>query len=650
MTKSQKAYGMTVRQICSGPGPAWSIRARVLTLRLRAIGIALVAGTLFLNGCTTEQATPVSTNSTSTQPNTVKTAKAKPAPTVTVQPAVNGSVAANNPQIVANFISELSPKSATVAKTPPAPKNLWTKVRVGFKLDHDVTRPRVRYWIAFYSAHNHKLQRDLVRAKPFLWSIVRAIDKRHMPTELTLLPEVESAYNPFARSDASKATGLWQFMAGTASRFGLRRNWWYDGRRNITRSTNAALDYLNYLAKMFHGNWLLALAAYNAGEGTIQQAIDRNLRHGKPVDFWDLRLPQQTEQYVPQLLALAALVSHPQRYGIELPYIPNKPELQAVKLPGQINLALAAKLAGISSRKLRNLNPGFRRWATAPSGPNQLLLPKGHTTEFKRNLANIPASERVTWRRHLIHAGDTLSRIAFEYHTTSYILQKINHLHGSLIRVGHSLLIPESEPGVDSAQAALIAEGTGRTPIRNRIVRYTVKSGNSLWTIAQRWRVSVNRLRRWNDLQASALIKPGDRLVIYTNTTGDHRTTHLDPPSPRSMMHGRNGKHYYYTVATGDSLWTIANRFGVSVQDLEAWNGLRHNASIRPGQTLWIADQPHRVYYRVRKGDSLSEIAHRYSVSVAAIRRWNGLAKGRYLHPGQRLEILAASNSQSNNS
>lgn len=611
----------------------------------RSVGITVAAGVLLLGGCASEQQRTMPASTTSTSLNSIHSKTAGPS---TVNLTIKSPTATASTQKIPNFIGTLPPMDSTTESASP-PKNLWTRVRAGFKLDHDSTRPRVRHWIAFYSSHGRKLQRDLSRAKPFLWSIVKDIDKRNMPTELTLLPEVESAYNPFARSDASEATGLWQFMAGTASRFGLRRNWWYDGRRNITRSTNAALDYLNYLAKMFHGNWLLALAAYNAGEGTVQNAINRNLRSGKPVNFWDLRLPLQTEQYVPQLLALAALVEHPHRYGINLPYVPNKPELQAVKIPGQINLTLAAKLAGISTHKLRDLNPGFRRWATAPSGPDQLLLPKSRAEEFKRNLANVPVAKRVTWRRHVIRRGDTLSRIALEYHTTPYILSTVNHLHGNLIRIGHSLLIPQGEQAMSAARAAMIAEQINNhvASHRSRIVHYTVKPGNNLWLIAQRWNVPVNKLRRWNDLRRSALIKPGDRLVIYSDTT--HRRNDAGINS-RLQSIGNNRDARHYTVTAGDSLWTIANHFGVSVRDLRAWNGLTNNAVIRPGETLWVADQPHRIYYRVQKGDSLSEIAHRFSVSVAAIRRWNDLTKGRYLHPGQRLEILAASNTRSTNS
>lgn len=463
---------------------------------------------------------------------------------------------------------------APAAKTGP-PQSLWAAMRAGFKLKHDVQQPVVQDWIGIYRKREGILQEDFHRARPFLWRIVHDIRKRGMPTELALLPEVESAYNPFARSDASRATGLWQFMPGTAARFGLRRDWWYDGRRDILRSTRAALTYLQYLHKMFNGHWLLAIAAYNSGEGTVQEAVRRNARRGLPTDFWHLRLPQQTEQYVPELLALAALVNHPARYGIQLPELPNKPRLAVVKLPGQIDINLAARLAGIRVHTLRQLNPGFRRWATDPHGPQRLVLPRQSAARFKQRLAQVPSRKMVTWHRYDVHPGDTLGQIAERYGTTPRVLERINHLHGTLIRSGHALLVPVGGPNAGDAHNAVIAERYPRNPAARLGGRhYHVQPGDSLWEIARRLGVTVASLRRWNGLPPHSTIRVGQTLTV-----------------PRT--HGRVACH----VQKGDSLWSIAQRFGVSVQDLRRWNGLDKGRDLHPGQRLTV-----RLAYR--GGDS----------------------------------------------
>ncbi|HYW91213.1 MAG TPA: LysM peptidoglycan-binding domain-containing protein [Gammaproteobacteria bacterium] len=461
---------------------------------------------------------------------------------------------------------------AAPARGSGKPQTLWTDMRAGFTLDHHRQQPAVKHWIAVYRERQEILQEDFHRARPFLWRIVHDVRAHGLPAELALLPEVESAYNPFAHSDASQATGLWQFMPGTAERFGLRRDWWYDGRRDILRSTGAAVSYLQYLGRMFHGHWLLAIAAYNSGEGTVQDAIRRNARRGLPTDFWDLHLPRQTEQYVPQLLALAVVVNHPSRYGIRLPKVPDKPHLGVVKLSQQIDIALAAKLAGIPVHRLRELNPGLRRWATDPHGPHRLVLPRTSVARFKQRLAQIPSGKLVSWRRYVVHPGNTLSQIAQRYGTTPGVLERVNHLHGTLIRSGHTLLVPASATGSSRTRLALIREQYSPDP------------------------------------------DPGD-----------------------------GGATRHYRVHRGDSLWTIAHRFGVSVASLRRWNGLSgDHTTIRPGQTLVVPRAQGRVACRVQKGDSLWSIAHRYGVSVKGLRRWNSLPKGADLQPGQHLTVRLA--------
>ena len=226
-----------------------------------------------------------------------------------------------------------------------------------------------------------------------------------MPAEIALLPIVESAYDPFAYSHG-RAAGLWQFVPATGKRFGLKQDWWYDGRRDILDSTAAALDYLQYLHKRFKGDWLLALAAYNSGEGTVSKAQRKNRKKGKPVGFWDLALPGETRDYVPKLIALKQLVATPSVYGIKLEGVPNRPYFAVVETAAQIDLAVAADLAGLELDKLYRLNPGFNQWATSPDGPHRLLIPVDQADMFRQAVAD---NELDRWLHHLpVRAGDTV--------------------------------------------------------------------------------------------------------------------------------------------------------------------------------------------------------------------------------------------------
>src|SRR5690606_19652767 len=257
-----------------------------------------------------------------------------------------------------------------------------------------------------------------------------------MPEDLALLPIVESAYHPFALSP-SRASGIWQFIPGTGRRFGLKQNWWYDGRRDIVAATRAALDYLEELHREFDGDWLLALAAYNSGERNVARAVERNRSAGKAIDFWSIaaHLPRETRGYVPSLLAVAQLLAEADEYGVRWLAIDNEPYFEIVELDGQIDLATAAGLAGIDIDQLYTLNPGFNQWATDPDGPHALLVPAERASAFRAGLATLPPDQRMAWRRHEIARGETLAAIARKYGTSVDALQQTNSLKGYLIRV-----------------------------------------------------------------------------------------------------------------------------------------------------------------------------------------------------------------------
>ena len=320
--------------------------------------------------------------------------------------------------------------------------DLWQRLRQGFGLPASLNQPKVQVYLTWYQQHSY-LQRIRSRAEPFLHFILEEVERREMPTELALLPAVESAFRPSAYS-RNGAAGLWQFTPETGRLYDLKQNWWYDGRLDVYASTHAALSYLTYLNRYFKGDWLLTLAAYNAGPNRVLKAITQNRRQGKPICFWALRLPKETQNYVPKLLALKALVETPQKVGITLPPIAYKPVIANFEMDTQFDLGLAAMLAGVEIQEISRLNPGLKRWASDPEGPHRLFVPVDSLMEFKRRLAQLPADQRLTWLRHNIKRGDTLSSIASRYQTTVTFLQQANKLQTHRITADSYLLVPQA--------------------------------------------------------------------------------------------------------------------------------------------------------------------------------------------------------------
>jgi membrane-bound lytic murein transglycosylase D len=274
-------------------------------------------------------------------------------------------------------------------------RSIWTHIQTDI-FGTQAQKPAVASQLHTYQKNNVQLQRSLLRSEPYLYHIVTELEKRHLPLAFALLPLIESAYDPKALSQKG-AAGLWQLMPGTARAYGVTQNGFYDGRKDLLASTEAALEHLSHLSELFNNDWLLVLAAYNAGEGTVQRAIRRNEQAKLPTDFWSLRLPRQTQLYVPKLLALAELVSQADHYGLKLPQTPKTPIIEYVELESQIDLAMAARLAGISLAELYKLNPGFKQRKTNPNGPHRIFLPSDHVDVFQANLSHLPPTVRASW-------------------------------------------------------------------------------------------------------------------------------------------------------------------------------------------------------------------------------------------------------------
>ena len=318
--------------------------------------------------------------------------------------------------------------------------DLFARMRPGFALPA-VEDPSIRREIEWYQGHSGFLARTFGRGRRYLHHIVETLEARNLPRELALLPVVESAFDPFAYSRCL-ASGLWQFLPGTGRSYGLDQDWWTDDRRGVLEATHAALDHLEALHAEFEGDWLLALAAYNAGSGSVKRAVERNQRSGLPTDFFHLDLPQETRAYVPKLLAISRLVAEPGAFGVELPAIPNVPYFARVDLEGQIDLGKVADLAQIPREELRALNPEFNRWATAPDGPHHLLVPVPAKERFETLLAALPRDVRLRLAHHRVRRGDTLGAIARRHRVSIEALRGANGIQGSLIHPGQDLLVP----------------------------------------------------------------------------------------------------------------------------------------------------------------------------------------------------------------
>lgn len=435
--------------------------------------------------------------------------------------------------------------------------------------------PRVDVQRSWYLKHPEYMARVVKRAKPFLFYIVSELEQNNMPMELALLPIVESAFDPFAYSHG-RAAGMWQFIPSTAKRFGIQQTWWYDGRRDVVASTQGAVSYLSYLVELFDGNWMHALAAYNSGEGRVARAIRANKKANKPTDFWSLDLPRETRAYVPKLLALADILKNRDEYAFAWPEVDNNEVITLVDTGSQVDLAFAAELAGMPLEALHALNPGFNRWATDPDGPHRLVLPIDKADAFTAALAGIDREGRLNWVRHKIERGDSLLKLAHEYHTTADIIKRVNDLDSNVIRIGDHVMVPVALKELDKyslSQDQRLAS-TQNVKRGEHKLTHEVKSGDTLWELAMKYKVSTRNLAKWNGIAPTDMLRPGQKLAIWLDTVSEDQR-------PDSIM-----KTLTYTVKRGDSLSRIANKFNVRISDIAKWNDLSAKRYLQPGQKL----------------------------------------------------------------
>jgi membrane-bound lytic murein transglycosylase D len=490
---------------------------------------------------------------------------------------LNGAVVVDALTVSKNQVwLELDPLAQNVSAPAEPSTDLLAKLRRNFALPI-VMNKRIQSELNWFAKNPSYLNRVFARAQRYLPFITAELEARGLPFELALLPIVESAFDPFAYSHG-RAAGLWQIIPGTGRRFGIRQNWWYDGRRDAVDSTRGALEYLTHLHKLMDGDWPHAIASYNSGEGNVLKAIKRNRARSKPTDYWNLSLSKETSAYVPRLLALVELVKNPEKYNINLPLLIDEPQFVVVDIDGQLDLALAAEIAGIELDTLYAFNAGNNRWATDPDGPHRLALPIDVAEQFSTALAAVPLKERIRWQRHQIKSGEAISQIAEQYETTVTTIRTANNFKGNTIRAGAYLMIPVSTKPLDTYNMS----ADGRRESKQNAVRkgnrieHVVSSGESFWTISRKYNVNMNKLASWNGTAPRDTLSIGQKLVVWTNEA-----------VPATKASGNNlTRKLNYTVRNGDSLYLIASRFRITVGDLVRWNNIDKNKILRPGQKL----------------------------------------------------------------
>lgn len=604
-----------------------------------------------------------------------------------------------NDQILSSLNSTLASPEASGTGIDAAPSSviieadLWQRIRNGFALP-PLENELVTRHENWYASRPDYWQRMMERSSKYLHFVVEEVEKRGYPSEIALLPMIESAYNPRAHSHA-KAAGMWQFIPSTGTHYGLEQTWWYDGRRDIFAATRAALDYLGMLYGMF-GDWQLALAAYNWGEGAVSRAIARNQARGLPTNYESLKMPAETRNYVPKLMAVRNLVGEPERYGVMLPMLENKPYFSVVTTTRHMDLELAARMADMSLDDFLALNPAYNQPVIAYKASRKLLVPQDKAELFTRRLS-VVQDGLLSWQAHQAARGETLDDLVSRYGGDAEELQRINRLTSRRLSAGQLVLVPRSNNSqlaraassadiaavtrpADSLQEELAQTQSQQTlqqvatsttepapaasaPVELASAATPAAEPAPMVAATSATGASMSDTATTPDtgLAQAALPEAGTQTAgstVLSDTTGaipevDLASVASDDSEPPAAAPQTPTRH---VVARGDTAFSLAQRYGLSVQELLEINGLR-NSRLQAGQTLRLsasaatpraqratARSQRTRQYVVRNGDTAFSIARRFKVEMAELLRWNGLKSSSVLRPGDSMTIYLASN------
>lgn len=383
------------------------------------------------------------------------------------------------------------------------PLDVWERIRRGYAIPN-LNSPLVDQWTAYYAKHPQSIQRMADRSGKYLFYIVDEINRRGLPTELALLPFVESAYNPNALSSA-RASGLWQFIPSTGTAFNLEQNYWQDQRRDPIASTNAALDYLEYLFE-YQGDWFLAFASYNWGEGSVRRALDKNSAAGRPLDYRHLKMPKETTNYVPKLQAIKNIVADPEKYNVVLPIVDNEPYFVVISKDRDIDLAIAAKLAEMPVEAFAELNPAYNQGVIMAQLKPEIILPREKAPIYLANLAGYEG-DLTSWKKYPGRKGESLTEISTKFNVSVSAIRRANEMKRGQTRLPDNqiVIIPGPTTDVTIATASVSRNISTKS--------YRVRRGDTLSGIARKYRTSVRNLRQLNNIRGSKL-SIGQRLKV----------------------------------------------------------------------------------------------------------------------------------------
>jgi len=486
-----------------------------ISLKIK-LGLCLA---LFLSGCANVQkqaeTNPVDISTTAENAST-----SSPTPTTATVTAIPPT-ATTPPQVLAPVKAPIV--KAKIDDVTELPADIWVRIRQGFAmpdLENDLVKDR-EVW---YAARPDYMVRMTERSRRYLFHIVEELERRNMPTELALLPFIESAFNPEAVSSA-KAAGMWQFMPATGKYFDLKQNVFRDERRDVVESTRAALDYLQKLHGMF-GDWHLALAAYNWGEGSVGRALAKNKAAGLGLSYSELRMPNETRYYVPKLQAVKNIIAQPQNFNVRLPLIQNHPYFKSVSITRDIDVKLAANFSGVSMEDFKALNPSMSRPVILAAGTPEILLPWDNADRFQRRLEEHAQKQLATWTAWSVPKTMKVSEVSKLVKMTEAELRSVNQIpSGMQVKQGSTLLVVRqgaldadvTEHLADNAKISFAPE----IVLRRMMVK--VQKGDTLATLASRHDVSPSNIAAWNKLKMTVALKPGQSIAILVPTTASSR-------------------------------------------------------------------------------------------------------------------------------
>jgi membrane-bound lytic murein transglycosylase D len=438
-------------------------------------------------------------------------------------------------------------------------KNIWEYMFANNPQNNSETiNEQVLFYMNMHLKDIDKFKEYLNDSYYFMYFVIEELEKEQLPLELSLIPYIESNYDPFSIS-SSGAVGMWQFMPRTGRLYELNKTWWNEDRHDPYRSSQAAVGYLKYLYNRFGQDIYLTLAAYNAGPTLLDRRINQNKRRGLETDFWSLSLPNQTKEYVPKYVALKELVFNAEKYELLLPDIPNSPVVRQIKIPGQVEIITLSEFLDIKPELLYKLNAGYTKWASAPKDESIFYIPIDKYFLFESEANPFQDTNQINWISHVVESGDSLWALASKYDTEVQIIEQINFLNNDLLTIGSTLLIPLS-----------------KTPTNNFIPyeMHIVSEGDTLWDIANTYNLQVSDLAKMNSIDERSYLQLGQQLTI------GNKNIHRNIESKKRTI--------LYSIKQGDNLYKISELFDVTIKSIEEINDFSDD-SLMPGQIIKIA-------------------------------------------------------------